>query len=192
MASLKKLLPLTAAALLLMLASTAAPAAAAGIPCWQRVINDWFDGRIDNTYPIPCYQEAIQHLPEDVQTYSSAADQISRALLEAIRHDRELGEAADTRDTSNNHRSGAEPVAFGGGGGGGDGGHKGFVTKLFERFGPQNAESVPLPLLLLAGVSILLLAAAAASFVAKRIQARRLAPAPAPAPARANPGPKRP
>jgi hypothetical protein len=189
MAPLKKLLSLTAAALIRLLGS-AAPATAA-TPCWKQVINDWFDGRIDNTYPIPCYQQAIQHLPEDVQTYSSAADQISRALLEAIRHDRELGSEAQAQDRANNHRNADGPIAFGGGGGGG-GGHKGFIASLFDRFGPQNAESVPLPLLVLAAIALLLLAAAAASFVAKRIAARRMTPAPAPAPAPVNPGPKRP
>ena len=58
---------------------------------------------------------------------------------------------------------------------------KGLVSRLIDKIGPSNADSVPLPLLVLAGIAFLLLAAAAASFVARRIQARRVMPAPAPA-----------
>ena len=43
---------------------------------------------------------------------------------------------------------------------------------------PANADSIPVPLLVLAGVAMLLLAAAAAGFVAKRIQERRVPVAP--------------
>jgi len=69
----------------LMLGSaSAAPAASADTPCWVRLLNDWYDGRIDNTYPIPCYREAIDHLPTDIQVYSSARDDIERALQAAI------------------------------------------------------------------------------------------------------------
>ncbi len=62
---------------------TAAPASA-GTPCWKTLINDWYDGRIDSIYPIHCYREALKHLPEDVQTYSSARDDITRALQARI------------------------------------------------------------------------------------------------------------
>src|SRR5947208_16881163 len=59
------------------------PVAQAATPCWKALLNDWYDGRIDNTYPIHCYQEALTHLPADVQTYSSAHDDILRALQNA-------------------------------------------------------------------------------------------------------------
>ena len=32
-------------------AGVAAPQADAATPCWKRLINDWYDGRIDRTYP---------------------------------------------------------------------------------------------------------------------------------------------
>src|SRR5436190_24101170 len=57
----------------------AAPAAAA-TPCWKTLLNDWYDGRIDQTYPRHCYDDALNHLPADVETYSSAHDDILRAL----------------------------------------------------------------------------------------------------------------
>src|ERR671917_1871332 len=88
MAPLKTFLS-TAALALTLLIGASAPAAAATTPCWKQVINDWYDGRIDNVYPAHCYSEAIAHLPEDVQTYSSAKDEINRALFAALRHDRD-------------------------------------------------------------------------------------------------------
>ena len=64
---------------------TAGPAAAKGkTPCWKTLINDWYDGRIDGTYPIHCYRDALKHLPTDVETYSSARDDIKQALQKRI------------------------------------------------------------------------------------------------------------
>ena len=63
--------------------ATVRPAAAA-TPCWKALLNDWYDGRIDNTYALHCYTDALKHLPPDVQTYSSAHDDIERALQSAI------------------------------------------------------------------------------------------------------------
>jgi hypothetical protein len=180
MTPLKTFVSTTAAALFLLLVS-AVPATAATTPCWKQVINDWYDGRIDNVYPVHCYQEAISRLPEDVDTYSSAKDEISRAMLASIRHDRDgtSGVAGD---------SFGGPSAAGPEGPGGGEAPGGIITRLLEALGPSNADSVPLPLLILAGIAVLLLGAAGASFVAKRVQARRMVPATAPA----RPGPKQP
>jgi len=66
---------------------TAGPAAAKGKPpCWKTLINDWYDGRIDKIYAPPCYREAVKHLPTDVQAYSSAKDDILRALQDSLQH----------------------------------------------------------------------------------------------------------
>jgi hypothetical protein len=48
--------------------------------CGDRVVADWIDGRIEGVYPLRCYGEAVDGLPEDVRVYSSAVDDISRAL----------------------------------------------------------------------------------------------------------------
>ena len=66
-----RLVVLTAAVATLVVAVGAAPASAA-VPCWKRLLNDWYDGRIDNAYPVSCYRAAIRNLPEDVKAYSSA------------------------------------------------------------------------------------------------------------------------
>ena len=48
--------------------------------CGKAVLSDWADGRIDKSYPAPCYEAAIDTMPEDLRAYSTAKDDISRAL----------------------------------------------------------------------------------------------------------------
>ncbi len=67
------------AVVLLALAFTGA-AAGAKQSCGARVLADWRDGRIDNTYPVACYRQALANLPEDVRVYSTAQSDITRAL----------------------------------------------------------------------------------------------------------------
>ena len=166
---LKPFLLLTTLAATLALTVAAAPASA-GTPCWKVVISDWYkDGRIDGTYPIPCYEQAIQNLPDDVRSYADAASEIRRAMLDQLRHKDQPG--------ANGKRKVA-PVVFSRNNGEPP---KGLVSRLIDKIGPSNADSVPLPLLVLAGIAFLLLAAAAASFAARRIQARRVVPQPVPA-----------
>jgi hypothetical protein len=161
---------LVALAGLFLALGTAAPAAA-GTPCWKALINDWFDGHIDHTYPRACYTQAIHHLPTDVATYSSAKDDIERALLAVTRHKHNGGPPASgpgkaTRSTASTSPSAAK----------GDTPSEGVVTRAVGWLGPNNATSIPTPLLVLAGVAFLLLAAAGASFLNRRLQARRSPP----------------
>jgi len=158
--------------------ATAAPAASlqATSTCWQQVINDWLpDNKVDRTYAIPCYTQAIQHLSQypDVAGYSSAEDDIRRALLAAIRLDRGNG--------GGGAGLGAGPGPSGGGSGSSSSGNGGggFFKSLGDRLGPGNAQSIPLPLIVLAGLALLLLLAAGATWFARRLQARRVTPAPA-------------
>jgi hypothetical protein len=164
---LKPLLIITTLAATLALTVAAAPASAK-TPCWKVVISDWYaDGRIDGTYPITCYQQAKDHLPEDVRAYADAEAEINRAMLDRLRHNDKPTSKRKTAPAVFS-QSGGEPP-------------KGLVSRLIDKIGPSNADSIPLPLLVLAGIAFLLLAAAAASFVARRIQARRVMPQPAPA-----------
>jgi hypothetical protein len=142
------------------------------------VVNDWLDnGRVDGVYAIPCYTQAIQHLNAytDVRSYSSAADDIQRALLAAIRQDRGNGPGAGSGPTAGpgggSTPSGSPPA---GGSPSGSSGQGGFLGS----WGPSDATSIPLPLLVLAALALLLLAAAAATWFARRVQARRMAPSP--------------
>jgi hypothetical protein len=157
-------------------------AAAAAKPCWKRLINDWYDGRIDNVYPVKCYRAAIRHLPEDVASYSDAREDIQRALLSAIRKSGGTlgpddpvpaqkrsrprdGEPAET-STGETAPSGGDAAPGDPEGGGG----------VLDPLKPASADSVPIPLLVLAGLALVLLAAASAGFAARRIQARRAGP----------------
>lgn len=195
-------------AILVLLAATVAagavtvPEADAAKPCWRQLINDWYDGRIDKSYPINCYREAIKNLPPDVKTYSSAQEDLERALQTAIRENG--GKAPDVVPPSGVGRTvepsdpGDDEGTGGTGGTGGSGGNDGGTPSpedekgVLDAFEPANADSVPVPLLVLAGVAMLLLAAAAAGFIAKRIQERRLPVAPVtPAPGD-GPAPPRP
>jgi len=54
--------------------------AGASQSCGSRVLADWRDGRLDGTYPVKCYRQALAELPEDVQVYSTAQADITRAL----------------------------------------------------------------------------------------------------------------
>jgi hypothetical protein len=56
------------------------PVGSAAKPCWQVLVDDWADGAISNLYPINCYRQALQKMPEDVRLYSNASDEINRAL----------------------------------------------------------------------------------------------------------------
>jgi hypothetical protein len=161
------LVTLTAA---LVLLGAGVGTASAGTPCWKKVLNDWVDRNgIQGTYPTRCYQEAIRHLPPDIQIYSSAEADLRRAMLLAFH----------TRD------GGPGSGGFGGGAGavtdsrglqsspGSGDARRGALTRAIDWLGPSDASSVPTPLLVLAGIALLLLASAAASFVARRIHARR-------------------
>jgi hypothetical protein len=162
----------------------AAPAAAKD-PCWKTLIDDWYDGRIDNVYPVPCYRAALEHMPEDVAQYSSLGDDINRALQAAIAT-QGPGGGSNGSNTSGDPQSGVKGEAapenntFHGGPtsessgalvAGRDVG--GPVPSAIDAIGPGSADSVPVPLIVLGGLSILLLSLGAAGFAARRVQARR-------------------
>ena len=95
-----------------------------------------------------CYVEAIKKLPEDSKTYSSAPDDIRRAMLLAIRIERGGGPSGPSPGVTASDR----PVAAA------SGGH-GFVGSVFDTFAPKNANGVPVPLIVLGAIALLLLLA---------------------------------
>ena len=165
-----------------------APGARAAEPCGKQIVDDWYqDARIDGVYPIRCYRQAIRDLPEDVEAYSSIRDDIDRALQQRIRGDerprgsRERGGSGGDRDRD----SGLAPGGPGGSEPGSPGAEgqgsadpQGPFPEAIDRLGPENADSVPLPLIILAGMAMLLLAAGAAAVAARKLQARRAEGAP--------------
>jgi hypothetical protein len=166
-------------------AANAAPAATATATsrCWLDVINDWLDNnRVDKTYPVPCYTHAIQTLNKypDVQNYSSAADDIHRALLAAI-HDRSSdGNSGGGKGGGTTGGGTAAGGTSGGGGKNGGGTPSNPIGTVFDSGKPANAQSIPLPLLVLAGLAGLLLLSAACTWLVRRLQARRVGTRPTP------------
>lgn len=175
-------LAVTAFALVGARAATAAPAATqkATNDCWKTVVNDWLNNQpnLKGTYPVACYTQAVQHLSAypDINQYSSAIDDIKRALLAAIHEDRGGGPPTSGGGV-NPGPTGPSGPSSGGTSGGGHG--QGILGDLAKRLGPGNAQSIPLPLLVLGGLALLLLLTAAATWFARRLQARRMTPAPA-------------
>jgi len=180
---------LLVALLAVALVGAAARPAAAATPCWKALLNDWYDGRIDQTYASHCYTEAINHLPSDVQTYSSAREDILRALQNAKARAKKSGKKVGPNTLIGPATSGGSTTTTGGGGtGGGSGGsdgsgpagtdanrHKG-LSKVADKITPGNASSVPIPLLVLGGLAIVLVVAGGAGLAVKRVQARRAGP----------------
>jgi len=175
------LLAMLVAAFAALAAAGAGSAAAKGTPpCWKTLINDWYDGRIDGTYPIHCYRDALKHLPTDVETYSSARDDIKQALQKRITQGRKGG-GTTTGGSASGGGGGSPSSGPGGssssGGGGGAPGNKaggGPIGSAFENTKGKNADSVPIPLIVLGAVALLLMALGAAGFLARRTRTRRL------------------
>ncbi len=166
----------TAAATLAVLALGAAPASAAK-PCWYQVQNDWYrhGGQVHGSYPVYCYVEAIQKLPEDSKLYSSAPEDIRRAMLLAIRVERGGGPSGPAPGVSaSGPTGGGSGTATGGGG---------FLGSVFDTFAPKNANGVPVPLIVLGAIALLLLLAGGGSVLARRVQSRKVAIAPPEPPA---------
>ena len=176
------------AAAFVTLLAVAAPAGAAQ-SCGRAVIDDWYDnGRVDGTYALHCYDDAIDILPRDVRDYSSAKEDIQRALQAAKRGE----DAPPARTDPTPEDGGGTSGSSGGTGGSGGSGTPGETPT--ETVAPtdgddgvgseaggaidtdESASSVPIPLLILAGLALLLIAAGTAGYVIRRLQARRLPP----------------
>jgi hypothetical protein len=152
----------TLAAGMLLLAFPAT--AAAKTPCWKQVLNDWSNGRPIGVYPLHCYRDAIKNLPEDLRDYSEAADDIQAALQAQIAK----------RTTRSIQSNGLPSSGKGGGKGGGVGAPpRSAYRRAIDNLGTSNADSLPIPLLVLASLGAALLLAAAGMTAIKRIRARR-------------------
>jgi hypothetical protein len=167
------LLPLVLSA---VAALSFAGSASAGMAtkCGQQVLTDWYDnGRIDKLYPLNCYEEAIDEIPSDIGPYVDAEDVITRALQGAMSGKLGNGGCDPSADGSADDcaKTGGGNGGSGGGasgGGPGDGSGGGEVAPEVNTSSPS---SVPIPLLVLGGMSMLLLAAGALGYVSRRRQA---------------------
>jgi len=160
-------------ALLLALAlMVGAKPAAAKTPCWKQVVQDWFeDSTIDRTYPRSCYSDALRNVPNDVKDYSSFEEDIQSALQRVSRA-RTLAnsgggstqpERPTRRPGSANEVVQAEPEPE-------------YFKQAFDKLGPREADSVPVPLMIMAGLALLLVAAGAGGLITRHFRARRAGP----------------
>jgi hypothetical protein len=142
--------------------ATASPAGAA-TPCGKKVLADWFDnGRIDRLYPLNCYEEAIDAIPDDLRDYADAEEVITRALQAALR-----GELAPGgRDPT----PGDDDIPGGAGGSGDGSGGTGNSDNPQAAPGVDTSgpSSIPIPLLVLGGMSLALLAAGGLGYLSRR------------------------
>jgi hypothetical protein len=146
-----------ATALFAVTLGAAVSPASAATPCWKKVVQDWYaDGRIDGTYSASCLTEANRRIPEDLKVYSSFGDQARQARQESVRRPTVAGSG---------QRSRGPQVA--------DEPRSGLFKAALDKTSPRNADSVPLPLLILGGMALLLIAAGAAGLVTRRVRARR-------------------
>ena len=155
--------------------------AAAAKSCGKKVVDDWYaDGRVDGTYPFHCYDDAIEILPRDVRDYSSAKEDIERALQARMRGEEPPPATSDPTpgdespedpglpaDTTPDDPAGTPTDKPGDPGGG---------TEAGGEVDTASADSVPIPLLVLAGLALLLVAAGSAGYALRRFQARRIPP----------------
>jgi len=166
---------------LLLLALLAAAPSAAAESCGKKVIDDWYaDGRVDGTFPPHCYDDAIEILPRDVRDYSSAKEDIERALQARLNNKPAPPATTDPTPGSATPRKtpakpGTKPVV--------KGQPRARPTPGDEEpseagapLDTASADSVPIPLLVLGGLALLLVAAGSAGYLTRRLQARRLPP----------------
>ena len=124
------------------------------------MIADWRDGHFDRTYAPRCYRDAISALPEDIRIYSSAEQDINRALIASLAK----------RSTTTPKKVGAV---------------KGIVRRLAsaqpqaatQRQAAQAAldagsTSLPVPVVVAAGAALLLVGTAVVSVLARRLRRR--------------------
>ena len=151
-----------------ILALTTPGQASAAKPCWERVINDWLkDGRIDGTYSVKCYQQALKNAPEDLRDYSNVTDVIQAAMQDAVGNPSKTGSGNGPGGTPGDPTSGNKPRQTQGVP------DPSYYRRGIDSLGTTKADSLPIPLLVLAGLGTLLLLAAGGLAATKRIRARR-------------------
>jgi len=163
-----------------VLVALALPGTAAASACGDKVLEDWYDnGRVDRLYPPHCYEDAIDAIPKDIKDYVDAEEVISRALQFSLRDeiapggkdptpgDGPIKDPDDPTDPNNptNPNNPNNPNDPDGPGTGPE------VTPDVDTSGPS---SVPIPLLVLGGMSLALLAAGGLGYLSRRRQAARV------------------
>jgi hypothetical protein len=132
-----------------------APAAAAA-GCGSAVLKDWADGKLDRAYPVKCYQDALDAMPEDMRSYTTASDDIKRALLARLRTTRT--HHGELRGRSRHVTAAPRATAR---------------EALSAASVTAGATGIPLPLIVIAATGSVLLLAGSAGLLGRRFRAAR-------------------
>ena len=135
-----------AALLAVLVAALVASSTASATPsCSKAILDDWLDNdRIDRIYDLPCYEAAIDAIPEDLRFYTNAEEVISRAFQNVS------GKRLERRELQGPSRVEATP------------------PDVVPAVDSSASTAFPLPLLVLGGMSVVLLAAGGAGYVSRR------------------------
>jgi hypothetical protein len=150
----------------------------AATPCYKRAIADWSDnGVINGHYSAACLRKAIKNTPEDLRDYSSIIDDLNAALLGGVtvKNGTNTGGPGPgaTGSTPTSQQQAAAAAAA-----------KRRAENTVPHAGtaqsiPASDRSLPLPLLILAGIALAGLLAAAVPPLIKRYRNRFPRPRPA-------------
>jgi hypothetical protein len=135
-----------------------APSAAMASACGDRVLEDWWDNnRIDRVYPVQCYRDAIDSIPDDLRDYANVEEVITRALNQVLNGDGPSGpsgpggpEETPVDRTADPNPGGEDPA------------------EVLDNVDSSSPSSIPIPLLLLAAMSLLLLGAGGLGYLSRR------------------------
>jgi hypothetical protein len=123
-------------------------AARAAEPCAKAILADWQDnGRVDRVYELPCYEAAIDAIPTDLRDYIDAEDVITRAFHRAAGRRLAITKTPSTEDP-------VSPLP---------------VPPIDTASSPS---AIPVPLLVLGGMSLMLLAAGGIGYLSRRRSSR--------------------
>jgi hypothetical protein len=137
----RRLSRLAALGATLLAALVASSGVSAAPPCAEAILADWLDdSRIDRVYALPCYEAAIDAIPDDLRDYTDAADVIARAFQDRSGRRLERGLQGPVPATS-----GVVPAVD-----------------------ASSSSSVPVPILVLGAMSLTLLGAGGFGYVARR------------------------
>jgi hypothetical protein len=145
-----------------------AGSASAAKSCSSKIIDDWYlDSTIDGTYSAQCYRQALSRVTDQMRMYSDLPDELERGLRRALERESTSGKLGTTH-TITQPAAGDRQTAS----------HKasGPIQRVLGELGPDRADSIPIPLMILAGVALLLIAAGAASAIVRRLNGRKNAP----------------
>jgi hypothetical protein len=145
------------------------------VPCWKRLMNDWYGGTIKHIYPPACYKAAIKNMPTDLKIYSSAKEDIQRALQARIEGKPIPPESGTPPSTTTTGVAGSGTTTTTSAAGPGTTTtppKKTGISLFLAKLTPGDSQAFPLPLLILGALAILLVAAGGVGMLWQRSHPR--------------------